>query len=108
MLVILPQTWAQGFPAVSLQNGSATAAKHAHAPFLAVVETRTAEPAESGAEFDLSESRTRHAKRVNRNILIVTSSVLAFFVGCRLLFQWQISSRRKKSASEVKTPGVGT
>ena len=107
MLLFLPRTWARESLSVPSQNVPAVTTTLFHTPFLAAAEVVGASPSESSAEFDASESRTRHAARVNRNIFIVSSSVLAFFDACRLLLQWHISSRRKKSSDEIKSLGGG-
>ena len=42
-----------------------------------------------------SESRLKHAARINRRIFVVSVSILSFFIVCRLLLVRQITKSRK-------------
>ena len=46
--------------------------------------------------FNVGESRSQHAARINRNLFLVVSSILGVFVLCRILLLWQVALSRKR------------
>jgi uncharacterized membrane protein len=95
LLMVLPGIWAQGSQGVASLDVPAVSAPHSCTHFFAIVEMAVTDPLESSSESDLSESRLQHAIRVNRELFIVTGSVLAFLIACRLFLQWYTSTRHK-------------
>ena len=47
--------------------------------------------------FEMSESRSQHAARINRNLFLVTSIILSFLILCRLVLLWQITQNRQST-----------
>ena len=55
---------------------------------------------EPGIPWTEPESRTRRAARINRDILMVTVPILAFFILARIALLWKINTNRKRIARE--------
>ena len=74
---------------------------------LADVSSPAGQPAEPELQLGPTESRTQHAVRVNGNIAIITSSILAVFVLLRILLLWQRTHNRKKLIQvNINPPGT--
>jgi hypothetical protein len=71
---------------------------------LAVTAAPDGQPAGADLQLGPTESRTQHANRVNREIAVISSAILAMFVLCRILLLWQRTHNRKKLVQVNQTP----
>lgn len=75
----------------------------AESPVSAIVPEMSDAVSETLVPWQEPESRTRRAMRINREILLVTVPILAFFIIARIALLWKISSNRKRIARENNT-----
>ena len=85
-------------PVQSLKQGAIV--KPLTSAAFATVAAPAAGPQDADPQLDEPESRSQHAARVNRNLMVATSSILSLFVLCRIVLLWQIARHRKKLARE--------
>jgi hypothetical protein len=74
---------------------------------LADASSPSSQPAEPDLPNGPTESRTQHAVRINGDIAVITSSILAVFVLLRILLLWQRTHNRKKLIQvNINPPGT--
>jgi hypothetical protein len=71
---------------------------------MAIITGPDGQAAAQDLQLEPAESRTQHAVRVNRNIAVTTSLILAGFVLCRIVLLWQRTHNRKKLLQDLNSP----